>query len=119
MGNSSTYLTSVQSSIFPFLPFYFFLFPLATRKNKTIIMTIFTSKYPSLPIPQTGIVQTLFESKFQNEKPDRVCYVDVLTGRELTFRQLKDMIYRFAAGLQDVCGFKKGDVLALYAPNLV
>ncbi|KAI7855022.1 hypothetical protein BDC45DRAFT_507555 [Circinella umbellata] len=82
-------------------------------------MTIFTSKYPSIPTPHTGIIQTLFETKVQNENSDRVCYIDVLTGRELTFRQLKDMVYRFGAGLQDVCGFKRGDVLALYAPNLV
>ncbi|KAI9249472.1 hypothetical protein BDA99DRAFT_523892 [Phascolomyces articulosus] len=82
-------------------------------------MTVFTSTYPSVPEPQTGIVQTLFESKEQNQNPDRVCYIDALSGREITFRQLKDMAYRFAAGLQDVCGFKKGDVLAMYAPNLV
>ncbi|KAI9485069.1 hypothetical protein BDB00DRAFT_851723 [Zychaea mexicana] len=80
-------------------------------------MPLFTSKYPSIPQPQTGIIHTLFET--DNQNVDRVCYVDALSGQELTFKQVKDMAYRFAAGLQDVCGFQRGDVLAMYAPNLV
>ncbi|KAI9257313.1 hypothetical protein BDA99DRAFT_561803 [Phascolomyces articulosus] len=80
-------------------------------------MAVFTSKYPDIPEPQTGLAQTLFETEVQNKNVDRVCYVDALTGEQLTFRQPKVISYRFAAGLQDVCGFQRGDVLAMCAPN--
>ncbi|KAI9257311.1 hypothetical protein BDA99DRAFT_516103 [Phascolomyces articulosus] len=82
-------------------------------------MPVFTSRYPSVPVPKTGIIQTLFEAVEQNKNVDRVCYVDALTGKELTFKHIKDMTYRFGAGLQDICGFQRGDVLAIYAPNAV
>ncbi|KAI8146500.1 hypothetical protein BJV82DRAFT_598767 [Fennellomyces sp. T-0311] len=82
-------------------------------------MPIFTSKFPNVPTPESGIIQTLFETEAQNQNVDRVCYVDALSGREITFRELKDLAYRFGAGLQDVCDFRPGDVLGLYAPNMV
>ncbi|KAG0167527.1 hypothetical protein DFQ30_005988 [Apophysomyces sp. BC1015] len=50
---------------------------------------------------------------------DRPVLVDALSGKFITLAGLKRDVGRFAAGLQDVLQFQKGDVLALYAPNLV
>ncbi|KAI9354250.1 hypothetical protein BD770DRAFT_392701 [Pilaira anomala] len=39
------------------------------------------------------------------------------TSQFLTYSQLKNTSLQFGAGLQDVCGFKDGDILALFASN--
>ncbi|KAI8058837.1 hypothetical protein BDF21DRAFT_467674 [Thamnidium elegans] len=44
--------------------------------------------------------------------------IDALdTSRFLIYAQLKDSVFRFGTGLQDVCGFKNDDVLALLSHN--
>lgn len=84
-----------------------------------VTMTIFTSTLPSIPPFKEGIVQTLFRQRDANDDFDRPCYIDALTGKTLTFAQVRDMSLRFGAGLQDVLGFQEGDVLAVIAPNVV
>lgn len=42
----------------------------------------------------------------------------IYQGYELTFRQLQDMVNRFAACLT-ACGIKKGDAVAILLPNLI
>ena len=48
---------------------------------------------------------------------DKPALIDGPSGRTLSYRQLADAIRRAAAGLA-ARGFKKGDVLAIYSPNL-
>lgn len=76
------------------------------------------SPLPSIDIPQVGLVQFLF-SNINNVPEDRELLIDAETGKSLTFAAIKDNILRFAAGLQDKCQFKKGDVIAIFSPNQV
>ncbi|GAA5798021.1 hypothetical protein HPULCUR_003419 [Helicostylum pulchrum] len=77
---------------------------------------VYKSKLPSIEEPKTGIIQFIFSNK--NKTPeDKPLLIDALDNRSITYAQLKDSVLRFGAGLQDVCGFKTDDVLALYAPN--
>lgn len=74
-----------------------------------------------LPVdePQTGIVQYFFANVY-NIPDDKPLLIDALdTSRYITFKQFKNLLLRFAAGLQDVCEFTSNDVLAIYAPNEV
>jgi acyl-CoA synthetase (AMP-forming)/AMP-acid ligase II len=48
---------------------------------------------------------------------DKPALIDAPTGRTLSYRQLSDSIRRVAAGLA-ARGFKKGDVFAIYSPNI-
>ncbi len=48
---------------------------------------------------------------------DKPALIDGPSGRTITYQQLADGVRRTAAGLA-ARGFKKGDVLALYSPNL-
>ena len=48
---------------------------------------------------------------------DKPALIDGPSGRTLSYRQLADTIRRAATGLA-ARGFKKGDVLAIYSPNL-
>lgn len=79
---------------------------------------VYKSKLPSFEEPKTGIIQFIFSNK--NETPEnKPLLIDALDNRSITYAQLKDLVLRFGAGLQDVCDFKTDDVLALYAPNQV
>jgi acyl-CoA synthetase (AMP-forming)/AMP-acid ligase II len=48
---------------------------------------------------------------------DRPALIDAPSGRTITYGQLRPLVRRAAAGLA-ARGFRQGDVLALYAPNL-
>ncbi|GAN09350.1 phenylacetyl- protein [Mucor ambiguus] len=79
---------------------------------------IFKSSLPARDFPQITLSDLLFEN---NEKfrPDQPCYIDAEDRSQLmTFGQVKDIAYKFAAGLQRrFPDFKKGDVIAFYAGN--
>ncbi|KAK4516851.1 uncharacterized protein ATC70_000176 [Mucor velutinosus] len=77
---------------------------------------VYTSKLPAIEEPTTGIIQFIFANV--NKTPeDKPLLIDALNDRFITYAQLKSSVLKFAAGLQDVCGFNSTDVLALYAPN--
>ncbi|RIB25066.1 hypothetical protein C2G38_2166869 [Gigaspora rosea] len=79
---------------------------------------IFKSKFPDIKIPQTGIYQYITSNP--NKIPDnKVIYVDGITGKSYTFGEFKHESKKFAAGLQDKLGFKRGDVLAIFSPNQI
>lgn len=81
---------------------------------------IFESSLPARKFPQITLSDLLFEN---NEKfrPDQPCYIDAEDRSQLiTFGQVKDIAYKFAAGIQRrFPDFKKGDVVAFYAGNNV
>jgi acyl-CoA synthetase (AMP-forming)/AMP-acid ligase II len=79
---------------------------------------VFTSRYPLTDIPTVGVAELLFENRHQipDTKP---ILLDAHSDRHITFGQLKHKVLQFAAGLQDKCGFQKGDVLTVFAPNMV
>ncbi|KAI9474120.1 MAG: hypothetical protein EXX96DRAFT_529259 [Benjaminiella poitrasii] len=77
---------------------------------------VYNSTLADLNLPKSGILQFLFANT--NKTPeDKPVLVDAITGRHLTYSQLRDSVLRFGAGLQDICDFKENDVLVLYAPN--
>ncbi|KAI8875815.1 acetyl-CoA synthetase-like protein [Backusella circina FSU 941] len=76
---------------------------------------VIKSQLPDITIPRTGILQFLFENSSVPE--NKKVFFDAFTGESLTLGQLKDNIFKFAAGLQDKFGFNKGDVVAIYSPN--
>lgn len=80
---------------------------------------VYKSKIPNVNEPTTGLLQFMFENIY-NVSQDKPLLIDALdTTRFLTFSQIKTLILQFGAGLQDICNFKAGDVLAIYAPNRV
>ncbi|CAG8599655.1 13249_t:CDS:10 [Cetraspora pellucida] len=79
---------------------------------------IFKSKYPDIKIPQVGIYQ--YVTSNPNKIPDdKIIYVDGITGKSYTFGEFKHESKKFATGLQDNLGFKRGDVLAIFSSNQV
>jgi acyl-CoA synthetase (AMP-forming)/AMP-acid ligase II len=73
------------------------------------------STSPRVTIPDVTI--TDYVLRHAARLGDKPALVDGPTGRTLTYRQLADGARRAAAGLAKR-GFGKGDVLAIYCPNL-
>ena len=73
------------------------------------------STSPRVSIPDVTI--TDYVLRHAARLGDKPALVDGPTGRTLTYRQLEEGVRRTAAGLARR-GFGKGDVLAIYCPNL-
>jgi 4-coumarate--CoA ligase len=78
-------------------------------------MTIFTSPFQELAIPDQSITQRVFAGL--ENRPDEIVLTDGPTGRSLTAGAVVDQVKRLAGGLT-AAGFGKGKTLALMAPNI-
>ncbi|HEY6050472.1 MAG TPA: AMP-binding protein, partial [Thermoanaerobaculia bacterium] len=76
---------------------------------------IFRSPEPDVSIPDVALTPFLLERAAVHG--DRVAFIDGSTGRRVTFRSWAESVRRVAAGLARR-GFGKGDVFAIYSPNL-
>src|SRR6266516_2379804 len=76
---------------------------------------IFRSPYPDVPVPDVALHRFVLAGAA--ERPDQPALIDGPSGRALTYGQLARGVERLAAGLT-ARGFRRGDVLALFMPNL-
>jgi acyl-CoA synthetase (AMP-forming)/AMP-acid ligase II len=76
---------------------------------------IFKSPYPDVEIPDVPLTPYLIEQ--MQPYGDKPALIDGPSGRTLTFNQLIGAIRLVASSLSKR-GFKKGDVFAIYSPNL-
>src|SRR5687767_12657910 len=75
----------------------------------------FHSPFPDVEIPDVSLTEFVFSRAA--EHADRPALVDGLSGRSMTYAELHGAVRAAAAGLARR-GLSKGDVLALYSPNL-
>ena len=75
----------------------------------------YTSPFADIEIPDVTLPALVLQRA--DDLGDKPALIDGPTGRTLTFGQLAEGVRRAAAGLA-ARGFGKGDVLALYSPNL-
>jgi len=76
---------------------------------------IIRSTSPDVTVPEVSITEYVL--RHAERLGDKPAMVDGPSGRTLTYRQLADGVRRAATGLARR-GFKKGDVFAIYSPNL-
>ena len=76
---------------------------------------IVKSASPSVTIPDVAITE--FVLRHAERLGDKPALIDGPSGRVLTYRGLAESVPRVAAGLARR-GFKKGDVFAIYSPNV-
>jgi acyl-CoA synthetase (AMP-forming)/AMP-acid ligase II len=77
--------------------------------------TVIRSPHPDVEIPDLPLHELVLAGAA--ERGNRAAVVDGPTGRALTYGQLAAGVRQLAAGLA-ARGFGKGDVFAVYAPNL-
>ena len=76
---------------------------------------IFRSPEPDLVIPEVALTPFLLEHAAA--RGDKPAFIDGPTGRTLTYSGLVEAVHGTAAGLA-ARGFRKGNVFAIYSPNL-
>ncbi len=76
---------------------------------------IFRSPYPAVAIPEVSLTQYLFGDL--GAVANKPALIDGPSGRTLTYGQLAGAI-RLAASSLAQRGFQKGDVFAIYSPNV-
>jgi acyl-CoA synthetase (AMP-forming)/AMP-acid ligase II len=76
---------------------------------------IFRSPYPEIELP--GVALTPFVLAGARARGDKPALIDAVSGRAITYRQLFESVHAVAAGLS-ARGFRKGDVFAIYSPNI-
>lgn len=82
-------------------------------------MTIFTSKKQPLHIPNIDIYSFLFSPNEFNttRSQDRPLLIDGLTDNSISFKEARELSGKIANGWKQNIGLKKGDVVAVFAPN--
>jgi acyl-CoA synthetase (AMP-forming)/AMP-acid ligase II len=78
-------------------------------------MTIHRGPEPDVEIPDLDL--TAFVLEHAGDRAEKPALIDGPSGRTLTYGELAQRIRALAAGLAER-GFGKGDVLAVYSPNL-
>ncbi len=76
---------------------------------------IFHSSFPEVSIPEVPFAP--FVLRQAERLAGKTALIDGVSGRAYTYGQVAEMTQRVAAGLHQR-GFGKGDVLAIYSPNL-
>lgn len=76
---------------------------------------IVKSDSPAVTVPEVPITEYVL--RHADRLSDKPALIDGPSGRTLTYGQLADGVRRAASGLTR-CGFRPGDVLAIYSPNL-
>lgn len=74
---------------------------------------VFHSSWPDLHIPASTLTEVVLGGGVPADHP---ALVDALTGATITYGELLQRVDHLAAGLQ-AWGLRKGDVVAIYAPN--
>jgi acyl-CoA synthetase (AMP-forming)/AMP-acid ligase II len=77
---------------------------------------IFRSPQPDITIPDISLTQ--FVLRHADRLVDKAALIDGASGRTLTYAELAENVRRAAAGLARR-GFRKGEVLAICAPNVL
>ena len=75
----------------------------------------FRSPYPDVEIPEVALPTFVLENASQ--RGDKPALIDGPSGRTITYAQLAGGVERIAATLAER-GFGKGDVFAIFSPNL-
>ena len=78
-------------------------------------IVIYTSTKPDVEIPDTDLTSVVLGKVV--EKGDAPALIEGSSGREISYNQLQTQINQLAAGLFQR-GFNKGDVMAIFCPNL-
>ena len=76
---------------------------------------IFKSQHADIDIPESDLTSVVLSRV--DELGDKAALIDGPTGRSLSYLQLREQVNRLAAGLHRR-GFRKGDVFAIFIPNV-
>ncbi|MFT5392945.1 MAG: acyl-CoA synthetase (AMP-forming)/AMP-acid ligase II, partial [Gammaproteobacteria bacterium] len=85
------------------------------KRTRSADQVIITSESPDVEIPDIPVTEYVL--RHAERLADKPALIDGPSGRTMTFGELAGAIRATAAGL-DARGFSKGDVFAIYSPNV-
>ncbi|VDC00297.1 unnamed protein product [Peniophora sp. CBMAI 1063] len=77
-------------------------------------MTIYTSAWPSVPVPNQSLYTCMFSQHFD---PASVAFTDALTGNTLKRAELHDLTLQVAHSLRTQLQVTRGDTVLIFSPN--
>ncbi|SAL98026.1 hypothetical protein [Absidia glauca] len=82
-------------------------------------MVIYKSSCHPVDIPSLDIFSFLFTANDQNTtiSHDRPLLIDAVSGKSFSYAQVRSLSLKLAAGWKKNVGLKKGQVVAVFAPN--
>jgi 4-coumarate--CoA ligase len=78
-----------------------------------------SSQFPDVHLPETDIFSFLFKRTDRPFPDSQIIFQDADSNKAYTYAQVKTMAEDFGKGLKSVLDWKKGDVLAIFAPNSI
>ena len=76
---------------------------------------IFENNDPRVEVPQKDLTSVVLQRA--NELGKKPALIDGVSGRTLSYSELRQQVNRLATGLHHR-GFRKGDVCAVFCPNM-
>src|SRR5439155_780235 len=89
--------------------------PAGAQRADRVLGMIFRSRFPDVEIPEVSLAEFVIGKAAGYG--DRPALIDGPSGRTVTYAALANTVRALAAGLKQR-GFGKGDVFAVYSPNL-
>lgn len=78
-----------------------------------------SSQFPPVHLAETDIFSFLFKRTDRQYPDSQIIYQDATTNKSYTYVAVKSMAEDFGKGLKSLLDWKKGDVLAMFAPNSI
>jgi acyl-CoA synthetase (AMP-forming)/AMP-acid ligase II len=84
-------------------------------------MVIYKATIPSIPVPNIDLYSFLFNTNEFNQTKnlDAPLTIEGNTGRSLSWNEIRQKTSHLANGWTENVGLKKGDTVAVFAPNQV
>lgn len=82
-------------------------------------MVIYKSPLPNIPVPNIDLYSFIFNANEYNQRKDldRPAFIQGETGKSLSWHQIREKSSYLATGWAENVGLKKGDTVAIFAPN--
>lgn len=88
-------------------------------------MKIYTSPYPSVPVPNESIFTHLYRTRFDRVPPTTPAFVDAVTGYTITRAEIRTLALSMGWGLRNELSrlggiqLGRGDVVMVFSPNSI
>ncbi|KAJ3283838.1 hypothetical protein HK104_010199, partial [Borealophlyctis nickersoniae] len=79
----------------------------------------YVSEIPSVHIPAVDTYTFVFDSQKSAATHSKIAIIDSFTDEKWTYAELREKIGRFASGIADTWGVKKGSVVGVFSPNSI
>ena len=88
-------------------------------------MTIYTSPYPPVPVPNESIYTYLAQTRYSEHAPDAPAFIDAASGKTISRGEWRELTLSLAWGMRHALpklggvAVTRGDVAMIFSPNSI